>query len=399
MARDRESSAVKPTLASPALAAEAAPPPLPFVDLKAQFARLKPEIEARIQAVLEHGRFILGPEVAELETALAAFAGVPHAVAVSSGTDALQLALMAAEVGPGDAVFLPAFTFTATAGVIAAVGAEPVFVDVDARTFNIDPNDLERQFTRVRTAAHLRPRAVMAVDLFGLPADYPALSGICERNDLLLIGDAAQSFGGALGGVRVGALTPVTAVSFFPAKPLGGYGDGGALFTDDANRAAVFQSLRMHGEGEDRYEIVRVGRNARLDSLQAAVLLAKLSVFEDELARRRAIAERYDALLEGAVITPQRVAGADSAWAQYTILSEARSSVRAALQAQGIPTMIYYPRPLHLQPAFAHWGEGPGSMPVSETICQQVLSLPIHPYLDDGTVERIAGAVRKAAAG
>ena len=385
---------MNPQQASSPQTADATPAPLPFVDLKAQYARIKADIAVRLQTVLDHGRFIMGPEIAELERELAVFAGVDHAVGVASGTDALLLTLMAEEIGPGDAVFLPAFTFTATAEVVCAVGAEPVFVDVDAHTFNMDPRDLVRKVAGVRAGGRLTPRAVMAVDLFGLPADYPAIAAIAERDGLHLIADAAQSFGAALGGTRVGALTPVTAVSFFPAKPLGCYGDGGAVFCHDAERAAVLRSLRVHGEGKAKYEIVRIGRNARLDTMQAAVLLAKLAIFEDELARRNAIADRYDALLGNGVVTPRRVPGAVSAWAQYTILVDERDRVKADLQAQGIPTMIYYPLPLNVQPAFACYGDGPGSTPVADELCGRVLSLPIHPYLDDATVDRIAAAVR-----
>ena len=375
---------------------EMQPAPLPFVDLKAQYARLKPEIDARVHAVLDHGRFILGPEVAELEAELARFAGSRHAIGVASGTDALLLALMAEEIGPGDAVFLPAFTFTATAEVTCALGAEPVFVDVDPRTFNLDPPDLACKLAGVTAAGRLKPRLVMAVDLFGQPADYAAIRAIADRHDLLVIADAAQSFGASLGGVRVGALAPMTAVSFFPAKPLGCYGDGGAVFTNDDDTAAVLTSLRVHGQGSEQYDIVRIGRNARLDTMQAAVLLAKLAVFEDELARRNEIADRYDDLLQDVVMVPQRVPGAVSAWAQYTILVDDRERVQSALKAEGIPTMVYYPRPLNRQPAFERFGDGEGSTPVADALSGTVLSLPIHPYLDNATVDRIAAAVRAA---
>lgn len=376
--------------------AGAKPAAIPFVDLKAQYARLKPSIQTRIQSVLDHGRYVLGPEVAELEAALCRFTGSAHAVGVSSGTDALLLALMADGVGRGDAVFLPAFTFPATAEVVVAVGAEPVFVDVDAETFNIDLGDLEQRIAAVDGEGRLRPRSVIAVDLYGLPADYPALTALTERLGLLLIADAAQSFGASLGDRRVGGLAAMTAVSFFPAKPLGCYGDGGAVLTDDAERAEILRSLRVHGQGSGKYDVVRVGRNARLDTLQAAVLLAKLDVFAEELDARQAIADRYDRLLAGAVRVPTRLPAARSAWAQYTVVSEARERVRTRLAAAGIPTMVYYPRPLHLQPAFARFGPSEGSLPVSEHLCKQVLSLPIHPYLEPATVERIAAAVKAA---
>ncbi len=374
-------------------------PPIPFADLKAQYARLKPEIDARIQAVLEHGRFINGPEVAEFEAALAAQAGCLHAIGVSSGTDALLTALMAEGIGAGDAVFLPAFTFTATAEVAMLLGARPVFVDVDPATFNIDPADLTRRIEDIAARGEAKPRAVIAVDLFGQPADYAALEEICAARGLFLLADAAQSFGGRLGERRVGALAPATAVSFFPAKPLGGYGDGGALLTDDAERADIYRSIRAHGKGGAKYDIVRVGLNARLDTLQAAILLAKLPVLADEIAAREKLARYYDSRLGNLVETPRRMAGAGSAWAQYTILSDGRDEVAAKLKARGIPTAIYYPRPLHLQPAYAGLGLGPGSIPVSERLSERVLSLPMHAYMDDTTAERICDEVAAAVSG
>lgn len=374
-------------------------PPIAFADLKAQYARLKPEIDARIQAVLDHGRFILGPEVAEFEAALAAEAGCGHAIGVSSGTDALLMALMAEGVGAGDAVFLPAFTFTATAEVAMLLGARPVFVDVDPGTFNIDPADLTRRIEENAARGEARPRAVIAVDLFGQPADYPAIEAICESHGLFLLADAAQSFGGRLGERRVGALAPATAISFFPAKPLGGYGDGGALLTDDPGRAETYRSIRAHGKGGAKYDIVRMGLNARLDTLQAAILLAKLPVLADEIATRERLARYYDSRLGNLVETPRRVAGAASAWAQYSILLDGRDEVAAKLKARGIPTAIYYPRPLHLQPAYAGFGGGPGSMPASEGLSKRVLSLPMHAYLDDATAERICDEVAAAVSG
>ena len=376
------------------------PPPdsLPFVDLKAQYRRLQPSIDARLRRVLEHGQYILGPEVAELEAALARFAGVRHCVSLASGTEALRLPLMAEEIGPGDAVFLPAFTFTATAEVPLAQGASPVFVEVDPGTFNLDIGDLARAIEAVKRAGKLRPRAVFAVDLFGLPADYAALSALCAREGLFLLADAAQSFGASVGNRRVGALAPVTATSFFPAKPLGAYGDGGALLLDDDATAAVYRSLRNHGEGTNRYDNVRVGTNARLDTLQAAVLLAKLEIFEDELAARERVSRAYDQLLDAAIVRPPRRADAVSAWAQYVIRVPRRDAIREALARQGIPTAIYYPKPLHLQPAYAAFGDGPGSLPVSERLCGEVLALPMHPYLDERTLARIAAAVNAALA-
>jgi len=371
-------------------------PSIPFVDLKAQYTRLKPVIDARIQAVLDHGKFIMGPEVAELEEQLAAFAGCEHAVGVSSGTDALLIALMAEGIGPGDAVFLPSFSFTATPEVVAVLGATPVFVDVDRGTFNIDPADLERRVEETARSGELRPRAVMAVDLFGLPADYPALHDIARGHHLLLLADAAQSFGASLNGTRVGALAPVTATSFFPAKPLGCYGDGGAILTDDAERAEVMRSIRLHGRGETKYDVVRLGLNGRLDTLQAAILLGKLEVFGDELEARATLADLYDRRLGNVVTTPVRPAQARPAWAQYSILLDDRDTVADALKRQGIPTMIYYERPMHMQPAYASHGDGAGSLPVSEEVSQRILSLPMHPYMYEATAHRVCDALIQA---
>jgi dTDP-4-amino-4,6-dideoxygalactose transaminase len=370
-----------------------------FVDLKAQYRRLQAQIDARIRAVLEHGQFILGPEVAELERELAAFAGAPHALAVSSGTDALMMALMALGVGRDDAVFLPAFTFTATAEVVLLVGATPVFVDVDPRTFNIDPGSMREQVERMARAGRLRPRVVMPVDLFGLPADYPTVEKIAGDFGLSVVADAAQSFGGRLGATRVGALAPLTATSFFPAKPLGCYGDGGAVFATGDEHAAVLESIRAHGKGADRYEIVRVGLNARLDTLQAAILLPKLAIFEEELEARERLARFYDERLGGAVQLPGRIAGAQSAWAQYSIVVEDRDAVVRALGEARVPFAIYYPRPMHLQTAYARFGEGEGSLPVSEHLSRRILSLPMHPYLAQDAAERVCEAVLRGVRG
>lgn len=370
------------------------PPKIDFAGLKAQYARLKPEIARRIQTVLDHGQFILGPEVAELETALAKRAGVKHAIGVSSGTDALIMALMAEGIGAGDAVFVPSFTFTASAEVVLLLGATPVFVEVDARTFNIDTADLDRRVTAVAREGKLLPRAVIAVDLFGQPADYGALEVLCRRHALFLIADAAQSYGAKLGNRAVGALAPATAASFFPAKPLGAYGDGGALFTDDDERAAHYRSIRAHGKGNDKYDIVRIGLNARLDTLQAAILMAKLSVFDDELAAREKLARCYDSRLRDVVEIPRRVPDSASAWAQYCILVDQRDAVAKSLKEAGVPTAVYYPRPMHLQTAYARFGEGPGSLPVSERLSERILALPMNPYLAADGAERVVEAVR-----
>ena len=381
------------------MASTEAPPPIPFVDLAAQYRRIKADVDRRIHAVLDHGRFILGPEVDELERALAARAGCRHAIACASGTDALLMALMADGVGAGDAVFLPAFTFTATAEVVLMAGATPVFVDVDARTFNVDPAHLAHMADETVRQGRLRPRMVIAVDLFGQPADYPALDAIARAHGMTVLADAAQSFGGALGNRPVGSLAPVTATSFYPAKPLGAYGDGGAVFCDDDTTAAVLRSIRAHGQGEDRYDIVRLGINGRLDTLQAAILLAKLEVFDDEQAARERLARFYDGALAGVAEIPARVPDSRSAWAQYSILLDDRDRVAVGLRAAGVPTAIYYPLPMHLQPAYRAHGLGEGSLPVAEALCGRILSLPMHAYLDEATATRIADAVRRTLAG
>jgi UDP-2-acetamido-2-deoxy-ribo-hexuluronate aminotransferase len=370
--------------------------PIPFLDLKAQQVRLGPALRARVDAVMAHCQFILGPEVRELEEKLAAYCGAGHCVSVSSGTDALQIALMAEGVGRGHAVFLPAFTYTATAEVPLVLGATPVFVDVDPRTFQIDPVDLERQIASVKAQGQLKPRALIGVDLFGQPAPWPALREIAAAEKLFLLDDCAQSFGASLHGVKLGRAGDATAVSFFPSKPLGAYGDGGALLTDSAERAALYRSLRTHGEGTTRYEVLRTGMNGRLDTLQAAVLLTKLEVFEAELARREAVAAIYDAGLPDGVTVPARVADSASAWAIYAVLladGAARDAMQARLKAEDVPTAIYYPRPLHHQPAYQPYHSG-NSLPVSEGLATRIMALPIHPDLSDEQVLRVCAACR-----
>ena len=377
---------------------ETARAPIPFLDLKAQQARIATDLRQRIDAVLAHCQFVMGPEVAELEAALARFCGAKHCVGVSSGTDALQIALMAEGIGCGDAVFLPAFTYTATAEVPLVLGATPVFVDVHPRSFQMDPAHLEQRIAAVRAAGVLKPRAIIGVDLFGQPADWPALSAIAAREGLFTLDDLAQSFGGSLHGTMLGTQADATATSFFPSKPLGAYGDGGALFTESDERAALFRSLRTHGEGPTRYEVLRTGMNGRLDSLQAAVLLAKLAVFPEELAAREKIATYYDSRLGNAVMTPMRVPDSTSAWAIYAILLKdgaKRDAVQAALREDGVPTAIYYPRPLHRQPAYRDAHDG-SALPVSEDLATRILALPLHPDLDDVAVERICDAVLRA---
>jgi dTDP-4-amino-4,6-dideoxygalactose transaminase len=369
--------------------------PIPFLDLKAQQARIAADLRRRLDTVLEHCQFILGPEVRELEAELAKFCGARHCVSVSSGTDALQIAMMAEDIGRGDAVFLPAFTYTATAEVPLLLGATPVFVDVDPRTFQIDPAHLAQRIEDVRTAGKLKPRAIIGVDLFGQPADWPALVDIARRNDLFLLDDLAQSFGASLDGKMLGSQADATATSFFPSKPLGAYGDGGALFTESEARADLYRSLRTHGEGKTRYEVLRTGMNGRLDSMQAAVLLSKLTVFQEELQARERIAQVYDQRLGNAVTTPKRVPGSTSAWAIYAILlpdEATRNRTQAALRVDGVPTAIYYPRPLHRQPAYSAQHDGT-SLPISENLATRILALPIHPDLTDEDVERICTAV------
>jgi dTDP-4-amino-4,6-dideoxygalactose transaminase len=371
---------------------------IPFLDLKAQQARIEPELRRRLEAVLGHCQFILGPEVAELETRLAAYCGAEHCVTVSSGTDAIQIAMMAEGIGAGDAVFLPAFTYTATAEVPLVLGATPVFVDVDPVTFQIDPAHLSGRIKAMRDHGKLRPRALIGVDLFGQPADWPALRAIAEAEGLFTLDDCAQSFGASLAGRKLGREADATAVSFFPSKPLGGYGDGGALLTDSAGRAALYRSLRTHGEGTTRYEVLRTGMNGRLDTLQAAVLLAKLDVFDAELADRERVAKIYDRRLGNILTIPARVPNSASAWAVYAVLlpdGATRDRLQAELKQAGVPSAIYYPRALHQQPAYAGSHDGV-PMPVSEDLATRIMALPIHPDLSDSDAERVCDAVATA---
>ena len=370
--------------------------PIAFLDLPKQQTRLKDAIARRVQAVFEHCRFVMGPEVEELEQRLAEFGGAKHAIGVSSGTDALLMVLMGEEIGPGDAVFLPAFTYTATAEVVLLLGATPVFVDVEPDTFQISMASLAERLAAVRTAGELEPRAVIGVDLFGQPAPWDELKAFAVQEDLTLIADCAQSFGASYHGRRLGHEAKATTLSFFPSKPLGGYGDGGAILTDDAELAALYRSLRTHGEGKTRYEVERIGINGRLDTIQAAVLIAKLDAFEDELKRRDAIADAYDAAMPEGIQAPARVADSESAWAIYTVLLpdvSARDSLQAHLKSLGVPTAIYYPKPLHHQPAYSEHHDGV-SLSVSEGLGARVLALPIHPELTDDEVSRITDALK-----
>jgi UDP-2-acetamido-2-deoxy-ribo-hexuluronate aminotransferase len=373
------------------------PKRLDFIDLKAQQRLIYPALKERLARVLAHGQYILGPEVAELEARLAAYVGVKHAISCSSGTDALLMPLMAYGVGPGDAVFTTPFTFIATAEVIQLLGATPVFVDIDPRTFNLDPEALAAAMAglgKSPQSAALRPRGVIPVDLFGQPADYDRINELAGRHGLFVLEDAAQSFGATLGGKRAGALAEVAATSFFPAKPLGAYGDAGAVFTDDDELAAALRSIRVHGQGSHRYENARIGINGRLDTMQAAVLLVKLDIFDQEVAARQQVARDYSQALEDLVQVPYLAPGRTSVWAQYSVLSDDRTALMEKLQGAGIPTAIYYPRPLHLQGAFAHLGHRQGEFPVSERIAELIFSLPMHPYLQGSDQERIIAGLR-----
>jgi dTDP-4-amino-4,6-dideoxygalactose transaminase len=380
------------------------------VDIKSQLAQVEQEIRQGFDRVFSHCQFIMGPEIKEVEDQLAAFAGTKHAITCSSGTDALLMPIMAMGIGAGDAVLTTPFTFFATLESIALLGATPVVVDVDPRTFNIDPDKLELAIKALKAkdpSIHPLPagyenltlKAIMPVDLFGLPADYDRIMAIAAREKLQVIGDSAQGFGGVYKGRPVSAIPHVTATSFFPAKPLGVYGDGGAVFTNDDNLADVMRSIRVHGMGHDRYYNVRLGLNARFDTFQAVVLKAKLRIFPAELDARQAVAERYDAGLAGKVTTPLIPEGYRSSWAQYSILTKGakeRDALQATLKAQDIPTMIYYPIPCHLQPVFKDLGYKQGSMPVSEGLSQTILSLPMHPYLTQDDQKKIIEAVKKA---
>jgi dTDP-4-amino-4,6-dideoxygalactose transaminase len=379
---------------------ENATKPIPLVDLQAQRRRLGARIDDAILRVCEHANFIMGGEVAEFERRLAEFCGVRHALTCGNGTDALLLGLIAKGVGAGDAVFCPTFTFAATAEVVALVQATPVFVDVREDTFNIDPDSVVAAIATARRLG-LRPTGVIAVDLFGQPADYRSLEDIAEKHGLWIFADAAQSFGAQYRGRRVGQITDMTATSFFPSKPLGCYGDGGAIFTDDDHLAKRIDSLRIHGKGSDKYDNVRIGMNSRLDAIQAAILMEKLAIFPEELAAREVIAQRYSQALSDVVRTPRTSNEATSAWAAYTIVVEGRdrNKIVAGLKAAAISTAIYYPLPLHQQTAYKDYPRASGMrLPGAERLAQSVLSLPMHPYLDEAAQDRIIDKVRELAA-
>jgi dTDP-4-amino-4,6-dideoxygalactose transaminase len=366
-----------------------------FIDLKTQRDRVRARVEDGWRRVVDHGQYIMGPEVRELEKSLARFTAAAEVVSCSSGTMALWVPLLALGVGGGDAVFLPSWTFTATAEVVCLVGATPVFVDVDLETMNLDAGSLKAAIVQIRKDSALTPKAIIPVDLFGIPADYEAINAIAREEGLKVVADAAQSFGGAQGNRRVGALADITATSFFPSKPLGCWGDGGAIFTDDPDTAELLRSIRIHGRGtQGKYDNVRVGFNARLDTLQAVVLTEKLAIFEEELARRQQIAERYAEGLDGVVVVPGVPDGSASAWAQYTVRTGRRDELQRGLAERGIRTEIYYPRPLHLQPPYRDCPVAPGGLPATERLRDEVLSLPMHPYLTAEQSQYICSAVR-----
>ena len=370
---------------------------IPFIDVAAQRRRLGGAIDAAVARVLDHCQFMLGPEVRTFEAELAKFCGAKHAVTCASGTDALVLALRARGIGPGDAVICPSFTFCATAEVAALVGATPVFVDVDATTFNIDASKIAGAIVAAKRAG-LTPKAVIPVDLFGLPADHTAVAAAAEAEGLFILDDAAQAFGATFNNRRLGTFGHATATSFFPAKPLGCYGDGGAVLTDDDAMADDLRSLRMHGQGNDRYDNVRIGLASRLDTIQAAILSEKLKIFPDEIEARNRAARRYSEAASDIVIVPQVSPGSTSVWAQYTIriAGGGRDRLAAALKAEGIPTAIYYPIPLHRQQAYKHFPVGDGGVAVSDRLASEVISLPMHAYLDEPTQSHIIDAVRRA---
>ena len=372
------------------------PDPVPFIDIAAQRRRLGRSVDEAVSRVLAHCQFINGPEVTELEAALAAFSGAKHVVSCASGTDALLMVLMAKGVGRGDAVLCPSFTFCATGEAVALTGAVPVFVDVVESTFNMDVASLKRGIATAKRLG-LKPKAVIPVDLFGQSADHDAIQAVAEAEGLFVLDDAAQAFGASYKGRRLGGLGLITATSFFPAKPLGCFGDGGAIFTDDAEFAETLRSVRVHGQGSDKYDNVRLGLTGRLDTIQAAVLIEKLKIFEDEIAARNRVAERYAQGLGNVVTVPGLASGASSVWAQYTIRLPAgtdRNEFALALKAQGIPTAIYYPKSMHQQTAYRDFPVADGGLPASERLSTDVISLPMHAYLDEPTQERVIKAVR-----
>jgi len=384
-----------------------------FIDLAAQQQRIRQKIEEKIRIVLDHGKYIMGPEINDLEKRLAEFAGVKHCIGCASGTDALLMTLMAEKVGLGDAIFTTPFTFIATVEVISLLGATPVFVDIDPKTFNLDSDKLALAIEALKAGnasvsplpgtisqelSAITPKGVIPVDLFGLPCDYHSINAIAKEHGLFVIEDAAQGLGGEYKGRKAGALADVGCTSFFPAKPLGAYGDGGAVFTDSDGMAARLASIRVHGQGEDKYNNVRIGLNARLDTLQAAILNAKLDIFPEEIELRQQVAQRYTELLSPCAMlhVPYVPEGYKSVWAQYSLLAEnpeSRAHIQESLKKAGIPTAVYYPKPLHLQTAFAGLGYKEGDFPISEDTSNRIFSLPMHPYLKENEIERICSII------
>lgn len=366
-----------------------------FIDLQAQRAYLGSKIDDAMARVLEHGRFIMGPEIKILEGKLSEFGKMARTVSCSNGTDAISLPLMAWGIGPGDVVFVPSFTFAATAEVVALTGATPVFVDILPDTFNMDPAHLELAIADVKREGKFAAKAIIVVDLFGQIADYPTLKKIADANGLKLISDAAQGYGSSLHGNQAGHWADVVTTSFFPAKPLGCYGDGGAVLTNDTQLADIMESLRVHGKGTDKYDNVRIGLNARLDTLQASILIEKLNIFGEEIEKRNVVASRYAKELGDYVNVPFVLDGAISTWAQYTLTVQDREAKQAALKEAGIPTAIYYPKPLHQQTAYMNYPQGGNGLPVSDRLAGEVLSLPMHPYMDEETQAYIIENVKR----
>lgn len=366
-----------------------------FIDLEQQYARIQAEINANIQSVLESQKFINGPEVAELEAQLADFVGSKYCLGVSSGTDAILMGLMAIDTKPGDAVFVPSFTFIATAEVVALIGATPIFVDVDRDTFNMSAQSLKDNIEHVKNNTDLTPKAIIPVDLFGLPADYKLINPIAKEHNLVVIEDSAQGFAGAIDGVKAPSFGHIGTTSFFPAKPLGCYGDGGAVFTDDEGLYDIMKSLRVHGQGSHKYDNVRVGLTARLDTLQAAILLAKMEIYPDEIKVRDRVAERYSANIT-ACKTPHVPDGYSSVWAQYTLQTNDRARFQEALKEHNIPTMVYYVKPMHMQPVFIETAKQSLDCPVSAELSETVFSLPMHPYLNDNDIDSICDVINQA---
>ena len=378
-----------------------------FIDLQAQRARIADKINAAVLKVIEEGKYIMGPEVKTFEAQMAEFSNTKHALGCANGTEAIALPLMAWGLRPGDAVFCPSFTFAATGEVIPWLGASPVFVDVDPKTYNMDPAHLEAAIEAVKAEGKLTPKVIIAVDLFGQPADYPAISAIAKKHDLKLIADSAQGFGGTINGQHPGHWADAVTTSFFPAKPLGCYGDGGAVLTNDDETAEIIDSLRVHGKAsksdiagrsfdhDPKYLNMRIGMNSRLDTIQAAILIEKLAIFADEIEARNRVAARYNEHLADHVASvPFVIDGGVSVWAQYTLEHDNRVGLQAHLKEKGVPTAVYYPIPIHKQDIYSSYPLGPGGLPVSEEKAERVMSLPMHPYLDEATQDQIIDAVR-----